>query len=179
MRCAGKWVGLVQRWRSLNEDTAHEQLYVDAYMFLWCFDPFKKRLKESFMFRSWEMKRIQCTLPACPLFLANLQSWNLLKGSPLPLQTFSECPQWLPWRIHCKHSSVSGIQLRRKMLWRMESESHESEKINSMCLAGKLWTTGWLDAAKKRHAHGCFLRKQHQKKRRSFLSLSALGQIMQ
>jgi len=34
MRCAGKWAGLVQRLRSLNEDTAQEQLCVDAYMFL-------------------------------------------------------------------------------------------------------------------------------------------------
>ena len=34
MRCAGKWVVLVQRLRSLNEDTAQEHWYVDAYMFL-------------------------------------------------------------------------------------------------------------------------------------------------
>jgi len=35
MRCVGKWVGLVQRLRSFNEDTAQVQLYLDAYMFLW------------------------------------------------------------------------------------------------------------------------------------------------
>jgi len=47
MHCTGKWVGPVQCLRSLNEDTAQEQLYVDAYMFLWWSDAFKKRLKES------------------------------------------------------------------------------------------------------------------------------------
>jgi len=35
--------------------------------------------------------------------------------------------------------------------------------VNSMCLAGRLWTKGCLGAAKRRHAHGLFLRKQPKK----------------
>jgi len=177
MRCAGKWAGLVQRLRSLNEDTAQEQLCVDAYMFLWWSDAFKKRLKESSLFRSWKMdwllpKEFNAPWPACPLFLAESQSWGWLKGSPLPLQTLSECPQRIPRRMPSPLSSVSGIQHCRKMLWRVEAEGGGGEIVKS--LAGKLWTKGCLGAANRRHA---FRRHAQAEKRRSFLSSSVLGQM--
>jgi len=51
------------------------------------------------------------------------------KGSPLPLQMLSECPQQIPRRMPFPLSSVSGIQLRCKMRLHVEAEGDCRQRV--------------------------------------------------
>jgi len=107
----------------------------------------------------------------CPFSLAKSQCWNWLKGSPLPLRTLSKCPQRIPSRMSSSLSNVSGIQVRRKMLWHMETEVVREIVTTCVSLAG----CGQKDACEQQKITRAFLLKQE--KRRSVRSSSVLSQM--
>jgi len=152
-----------------RSDSDKEQSYVGVCMLLWCSFAFKTRLKESCMYRSWEIywllpKKINS--PFLRLFQATWQSWNTLNvGSKARL---CRCECFLSaldeFQEECPlHSRVHPTPLQKVLLhgyWRLWKQI-----VNRMCLTtSRSWAKWCLGTNRwKKACTQAFLLKQRLK----------------